>query len=242
MVAVVTPSDLSSDQFSLGGEQANEITIRQDFLASEGAGAPTAAPAATASPFYVDTSTNPRNLYHWDGAAWHLLGDGVGAGGADTNDFVNGASLTGTVLTLTGTGSAGAVVDLASISGGGTADGVVTAASLSGANVLSLTRSVGADVTVDLSALAAGSGTVTSVTGNAPLTVAGTATDPVLDIDFSTLTAADQNALVASLCANADFRECVMGIVLEAFDQTGADLSVADGTDGAGTFTFTPCP
>lgn len=50
----------------------------------------------------------------------------------------------GTVWKLVGDGS------------GAGADGVVTAASLSGANILSLTRSIGAPVVVDLSALAGG--------------------------------------------------------------------------------------
>lgn len=197
MVAVVTPGDLSPAQFSIGGEVPNQITVRQDFIAASGAGAPTAAPAADASPFYVDTSTTPQSLYHWDGAAWNLLGDGTGAA----------------------------------------QDGVVDGATLSGANVLTLTRSVGADITVDLSALAGGGGGggVNGVTGTSPIQVGGTAANPVVAIDLA--------ALVTALCADNAFQDCIKSAAVDLIrENVDGSFTAAHDTDGNGNYVYNDCP
>ena len=55
------------------------------------AAAPTAAPAAGASPYFVNTSTAPHSLYYWNGTVWNLLGDGVG----DAASIVTESPITG---------------------------------------------------------------------------------------------------------------------------------------------------
>lgn len=229
MVAVVTPSDLNSSQFSLGGEVANSITLSQGYLAKRGSGPPTVAPAAAESPLYIDESVTPNVGYHWNGATWNALGGGGGGGGADGNDFITGGTLAGTTLTLTGTGAAGAAIDLSGLAGGGGgSDGVVSAVALVGTNLQFTGTGGGFNGNVDLSSLG-GSGAVNSVTGGTLVTVGGTAADPVVNVDTT------------ALCADTAFRECVLNIGLELFNQSGSDLQIADGTDGSGNPTFTPC-
>lgn len=43
-----------------------------------GAVPPVSAPAVGEGPWYINTAATPHNLYYWNGAAWNLVGDGVG--------------------------------------------------------------------------------------------------------------------------------------------------------------------
>ena len=157
MVDVVTPGNLSPVQFSVGGEVANQITVRQDFIAPSGNGAPTAAPAPDVSPFFIDSSTTPQSLYYWDGTTWNLLGDGTGGGGG---------------------------------------------------------------------------GTTVAVT--APITNAGTPAAPNVGLDLA--------ALVAALCANGAFQDCIrqaaVGLIRDDGDGT---FTAAHDTDGAGNYVYNDC-
>lgn len=164
----------------------------------------------------------------------------VVGGGAD--GVVTNVQLVGSNLNFTGTGGGfNGSVDLSALGGG--ADGVVTAASLSGANILTLTRSIGAPVTVDLSALAGGGGGVSGVTGSAPITVGGTAANPVIGFDPAALTPAQAASLAAVLCASDAFRECVRDLALGLIRDDGdGTFTVAHDTDGAGNFVYTDCP
>lgn len=54
--------------------------------------------------------------------------------------------------------------------------------------------------------------------------------------------AAFRDCMVQALLADDTFREGIAQLALGLFQQSGNTLVIADGTDGSGNFTFTPCP
>jgi hypothetical protein len=140
-------------------------------------------------------------------------------------------------------------VDLSSLAGGGGgSDGVITNVELTGTDLV-FTGSGGAfNGAIDLSTLPSGGGSDGVVTNvelvGDDLTFTGTggAFNGTVDLSAYANQPIDMVALATALCAVPEFRECVAQIVLGAFQLNGTELVIADGTDGSGGFTFTPCP
>ena len=238
MVDVVIPGNLGV-QFDIGGAVPNKITIPSAAFAQSGAGAPVGAPTPEESPWYVDTSTTPQNVYFYSGGAWNLTGDGAG-GGADGNDFVNSVTFDGVtnILTLAGTGGAGGTVDLSALAGGGGgADGNISNVVLNGTDLEFTGVNGGFNGNVDLSSLGGGGGggLVNTVTGTAPIQVTGTAADRTVAIDIA--------ALVTALCGNADMQDCIKSAALGLIRDDGdGTFTAAHATDGAGNYVYNDCP
>ena len=240
MGQTVTPGNLNETQFDVGAPAVpNKISILPGAFAQSGAGAPVAAPGPGESPWYVDTSTAPYQVYWHDGAAWNLTGDGVGGGGA-ADGVLTGLTLgAGNILSAALSVGGPITVDLSSLAGGGGgADGVVSNVVLNGTDLEFTGAAGGFNGTVDLSSLAGGGGgggVTNTVTGNAPLSNVGTNVNAVMELD--------QAALVTALCARPDFMDCVAQIALGLIRDDGdGTFTAAHATDGAGNFVYNDCP
>ncbi len=107
-----------------------------------------------------------------------------------------------------------------------------------GANVtVTGTGTVATPYVVSAAAGGAGDGSETKVTAASGVTVTGTGT-----IAIPYVVGIDAAALSATLCGTPAFEECIAQKVLEAFSVAAGELTIASGTNGTGTFTFTPCP
>ena len=242
MVRVIQPVDLNPGDFNNPQTgAAGEIAIRVDaasgvgaaILAAvtplAGAGAPSGAPAYPKL-FYVDVSTTPNQHHWWNGSSWQLLGDGAGSG---ADGVVTGASLAGTILTLTRSIGAPVTLDLA-----GLQDGTVTGASLA-AGTLTLTRSIGAPITVNLTALQ--DGVITSLALVGTILTANRSVGAALTVDLATLAGAAPDGVVTGAS--------LAGTTLTLTRSVGAPVTVnlsglQDGTVtgaalAAGTLTLT---
>lgn len=139
----------------------------------------------------------------------------------------------GANVTVTGTGTpADPYIVSATGSGGGGGDGNISNVTLTGTNLVFTGSGGGFNGSVNLSSLIGGD--VTGVTASAPLVVTNSG-GPNPDISI------DMDAIAAALCANVDFQTCIANKVLDAFSLSGGDLSIADGVDASGNFTFTAC-
>lgn len=116
MVDLIQKQDLGTDFTNNNSLVAGGIGINKVALSTVAAGAPVAAPAANAPVDWYDSSVTPYAHYHYSGGVWHLVGDGVGAGGGATNLAYVAAPAQGTVTSDTGND---AVIPLATAANAG---------------------------------------------------------------------------------------------------------------------------